>query len=192
MWQLWPQNFNKKVSFRIQSECGKIQSRITPNTNSFYAVQTQNLCKSHLNRFNAYKWAVQFSKDICDRNRLVLFIWWPWLLCKYRKFQSRIISCSIIIVVYHFSNKKFRKNLLHNLSKVNHVNDVDGFQKWYDIGLETLSKHAPCKQKYVWSNQMPFFTKELSKAIKTRSRLWNNYLKNRDDTSRLFYTKQKS
>ena len=28
-----------KVSLRIQSECGKIRTRITPNTDTFYAVK---------------------------------------------------------------------------------------------------------------------------------------------------------
>ena len=108
---------------------------------------------------------------------------------EYRKFQSRII----IYKSYRpFSNQNFRENLLHNLSKVNLVNDVDGFQKFCDTGLETLNKHAPCKQKYVQSNQVPFSTNELFKTIMTRSRLQNNYLKNRNDTNRLLHTKQRN
>ena len=93
---------------------------------------------------------------------------------EYRKFQSRIISYRSY---RHFLNEKFRENLLYNLSKVNLVNNVDGFQKC-DIGFETTNKHAPCEQKYVRSNQMPFFTKEFSKAVMTRSRLQNSNLKN--------------
>ena len=65
---------------------------------------------------------------------------------EYRNFQSKIISYRSY---RHFSNKKFRENLLHNLSKVNLVGDVDGFQKLCDIGLETLNKHVLCKRKYV-------------------------------------------
>ena len=34
--------FNYSVSLRIQSECGKILSRITPNTDTFYAVMYTN------------------------------------------------------------------------------------------------------------------------------------------------------
>ena len=82
----------------------------------------------------------------------------------------------------NFANKKFRGKLLHNLSKVNLVSDVDGFQKFCDIWLETLNKHAPCKQKYARGNQMSFFTKELSKAIMARSKLRNNHLQNRTRT----------
>ena len=80
---------------------------------------------------------------------------------EYRKFQSRIIGYR---GYRYFSNKKFRENLLHNLSKVILVHDVDGLQKFCNIGLETLNKHALCKQKYFWSNQMPLFIKKISKA----------------------------
>ena len=31
------------VSLRLQSECGKIRTRITPNTNTFHAVQSANV-----------------------------------------------------------------------------------------------------------------------------------------------------
>ena len=36
---------------------------------------------------------------------------------------------------------------------------------------------------------MPFFTKELSRAIMARSRPWNNYFKNRNYTNRFLYMK---
>ena len=38
---------------------------------------------------------------------------------------------------------------------------------------------APRKRKHARGNQMPFMTKDLSKAIMKRSRLRNNFLKNR-------------
>ena len=42
------------VSLRIQSECGKIWTRITPNTDSFYAVNTT--------RINSLKFCVRKKK----------------------------------------------------------------------------------------------------------------------------------
>ena len=65
-------------------------------------------------------------------------------------------------------------------------------KKFCGIGLETLNIRKPCKQKYIRSNQIPFFTKELSKAIVARSRLRYNYFKNRNDTNRLLYIKQRN
>ena len=39
-------------------------------------------------------------------------------------------------------------------------------------------------------NQMPLFTKEISKEIITRSRLCNKYFKNRNQENRAIYVKQ--
>ena len=101
-----------------------------------------------LYRFNAHNCGVQFSKHRCDRNEFVDFhlITLTVMRKEYRKFQPIIISYRSY---KHFSSEKFRKNLSDNLSKVNLVNDVDGFQKFCDIVLETLNKHVPCKQRYV-------------------------------------------
>ena len=46
-----------------------------------------------------------------------------------------------------------------------------------NIFRSTLDNHAPLKQKQVRGNQAPFMTKELSKAIMTRSRIKNKYNK---------------
>ena len=132
-----------------------------------------------------------FQKHMCHRER---FVWlsfdnFDFMRKEYWKFQSRLISYRSY---RQFSNEKFRENLLLNLSKESLVNDADGFQKFCDIGLETLDKLVLYKQKYVRSSQMPFLTKELSKEIVTRFRLRNNYLKHRNDTNRLLYTKQRN
>ena len=68
---------------------------------------------------------------------------------KYKKFQSRIISYRSY---RHFSNKSFRENLLHNLSKVNLVNDVDGFQKLCD---KILRYYDNLNGKYVSDKKLP-------------------------------------
>ena len=66
----------------------------------------------------------------------------------YKEFQSRIVSYRSY---KNFSNKNFGENLLHSLLK---ANELDCFQKFFDIGFETLI-------------QMLFFNKLLSKAIMT-------------------------
>ena len=83
---------------------------------------------------------------------------------EYQKFQSRIISYRSY---RHFPNENFRENLLHNLSKVNLVNDVMVSKNSVILGW----KHEinTSRVRYFRSNQMPFFTKELSKASMTRS-----------------------
>ena len=65
----------------------------------------------------------------------------------------------------------------------------DGLKKFCELSVNVLNKHAPRKKKYARGNQMPFFTKEHSEEIMTRSRLRNNYLKNRNEENRAIYVK---
>ena len=51
---------------------------------------------------------------------------------------------------------------------------------------------APKKYKYLRGNHQQFMNKELSKAIMTRSRLKNVYLRNPNDINRTNYTKQRN
>ena len=90
----------------------------------------------------------------------------------------------------HFSNEAYRESLLHELSKEVFVNNNDGLQRFCDININILNRHAPRKRKHARGNQMPFITKDLSKAIMKRSRLRNNFLKNRTKENKTLYTKQ--
>ena len=58
--------------------------------------------------------------------------------------------------------------------------------------IKRLNKHAPIKKKYKRGNQMTFVTKYLSKAIMKRSKLRNNYWKNKTDANRMLYKKQRN
>ena len=58
--------------------------------------------------------------------------------------------------------------------------------------LELLNKHVPMKEKYVRANNAPFMNKTLSKAIMTRSRLRNRFLRNPDMTNKMKYNKQRN
>ena len=90
----------------------------------------------------------------------------------------------------HFSNEAYRESLLHELSKKVFVNSDDGLQRFCDININILNRHAPRKRKLAWGNEMPFITKDLSKAIMKRSKLCNNFLKNRTGEKKTLYTKQ--
>ena len=48
------------------------------------------------------------------------------------------------------------------------------------------------KKKYLRTNQGEFMTKELNRAIMTRSRLCNKYLKEKSADSKIAYDKQKN
>ena len=63
-------------------------------------------------------------------------------------------------------------------------------QRFHHINLDALNKQIPWKKKHVRVNQMPFFYKELSKAITAQTKLRNIFLWNRIDKKRIRYTKQ--
>ena len=84
----------------------------------------------------------------------------------------------------HFSNEAYRESLLHELLKV-FVNNGGDLQKFCNIDINIL-KTCPHKRKHAQGNQMPFITKDLSKAIMKRSRLHNNFLKNRTGRKKIY------
>ena len=45
------------------------------------------------------------------------------------------------------------------------------FEKFYSIVEELMNKHAPIEQKYLRTNDAPFMTKTLRKAIMLRTQL---------------------
>ena len=102
----------------------------------------------------------------------------PWII-NYRSYK-------------HFSNDTFRKDLIDKLSNEKFVINDDGLKRFCELSVSILNKHAPRKKSYARGNHMPFFTKELSKEIMTRSRLRNKYLKNRNEENRAIYVKQRN
>ena len=55
-----------------------------------------------------------------------------------------------------------------------------------------MDKHAPLKEKYLRANHANFMTKQLRKAIMRRSKLQNDFLKDRSDASQNVYRKQRN
>ena len=58
--------------------------------------------------------------------------------------------------------------------------------------LNVLNKFAPLKKKYLRANHSRFVNKELNKAIMQRSRLRNEYLKDKTRAARIAYKKQRN
>ena len=54
----WLNTKRYSVSLRIQSECGKIRIRMTPNTNTFYAVYDKRKCIGSIDKLNMKYFAV--------------------------------------------------------------------------------------------------------------------------------------
>ena len=72
------------------------------------------------------------------------------------------------------------------------VNNYDGLQRFCDISINILNRHAPGRRKHAQDNQMLFITTDLSKAIMKRSRLRNNFLKSRTGENKTLYTKHRN
>ena len=77
----------------------------------------------------------------------------------------------------------------YELSKIDVCNLE--FEHFLNIFIEALNNHTLMKKEYLSANQGEFMTKELYKAIMTRSRLCNNFLKERSADSKITYDKQR-
>ena len=62
----------------------------------------------------------------------------------------------------------------------------------FNIFNEVFNKHASMKKRFLRSNQGEFLTKEINKAIMTRSRLRNKYLKEKSADSKIAYEKKRN
>ena len=102
----------------------------------------------------------------------------------FKKLQSRILNHRFY---KNFSNKKSTNCLSNELRKKDLVNNDKCFERFCNINMKLLNKHAPWNKKFVRGNQMPFITKDLSKEIMKRSRMRNRLLKNSLE-NRMLYT----
>ena len=71
-------------------------------------------------------------------------------------------------------------------------NCEDPYTKMSKIFSEVLNYHAPLKQKSVRCNHTPFMTRELSKAIMSKSKVKNSYVKWPSQENFVAYKKAKS
>ena len=92
--------------------------------------------------------------------------------------------------VKNFRNNYFRIELENALLKYD-INSID-YDNFIKTFLTVLDKHAPIKKKYLRANHANFVTKQLRKAIMKRSKLRNDFLKDRNDASQSAYRKQRN
>ena len=107
---------------------------------------------------------------------------------KFKKIKPRIINHRSY---NNFSNRYYRKCLFNEFKSENFANNDLGFKKFCDMNIKLLNKDAPIKMKYKRDNQMPFLTKDLSKAIMKISNLTNNYFKKTKLMQTELYTRSK-
>ena len=89
-----------------------------------------------------------------------------------------------------FSNQQFRTELVKELNKNNFGENQ--FELLQTISLGLFNKLAPLKKKTLRNNKSSFTTKEVGKAIMTRSRLRNKFLKIKSQECKQAYNKQRN
>ena len=92
-----------------------------------------------------------------------------------------------------FQNDQYRDELAPKLSNIVSENKNIRLNEFLSIFTDTLDRYAPCKQKYTRGNHLPFMNKKtISKEIMKRTRLRNQFLKNRTYENKTRYTKQRN
>ena len=101
----------------------------------------------------------------------------PPRIMKYRDYKN-------------FESKAFNKKL--QVSLKNFDMNSSSFVEFKTIFMELLNKIVPLKAKYLGANDSKFMTKELSKAIKLRTKLRNQFLKIKTSGAKLKYNTQRN
>ena len=87
-----------------------------------------------------------------------------------------------------FIENNFRRELKDKIQNIV-IKDYASFEK---VFLEVLNKHAPSKKRTVRSNEKPYVTKQMRKAIMKRSYLENRCYKYKSQADIRAYKKQKN
>ena len=90
----------------------------------------------------------------------------------------------------HFDENTFRSQLNECIDTIK--KDELNYENLEKICLELLNRHAPLKEKSIRANHASFMTKTLSKAIMTRSRLKNKFIKDPTDNNKIIYNKHRN
>ena len=90
----------------------------------------------------------------------------------------------------NFDQARFRNDLLKELYNV-HRGRVS-YDTFEEIIVRLLSHYAPIKERYIRANNSPFMNKTLAKAVMTRSRLHNRFIKKPTPENKTNYTKYRN
>ena len=99
----------------------------------------------------------------------------------YQKIDPRVINYWDYA---SFSNGRFRESLLENIKGKLSENSDKSLSNFINTGNSVLDRQLPKKKKYFRGNQLPFMNKTLSKAIMSRTKLKNKFLKNRSNENK--------
>ena len=135
------------------------------------------------NAVNRFHGSHVFETGLSDHHKMTITI----LKQFFHKQEPRTIKYR---VYRKFDQTLFQTELLLNLKKVD--NNEPSYDVFQNIFMDLLNKHAPIKEKHVRANNAPFMNRALSKAIMTRSRLRNRYLKMPNDINKMNYKRYRN
>ena len=110
-----------------------------------------------------------------------------------RSFVSRLKPKIIFFRNYKkFDETKFLADLKNTNFSFTSADPNENYLFLTNSFSKIVEKHVPLKQKTLRGNHSPFVSKELRKAIYTRSRFRNRFLKNPDEINRKLYKQQRN
>ena len=110
-----------------------------------------------------------------------------------RSFVSRLKTKIIFFRNYKkFDETKFLSDLKNTNFSFTSADPNENYLFLTNSFSKIVEKHVPLKKKSLRGNQAPFVSKELRKAIYTRSRFRNRFLKNPDEINSKLYKQQRN
>ena len=122
-----------------------------------------------INRPNSFQKSGVITTGISDCHKMIVTF--------FRSYFSRLPPKTITYRSFRYFGTKDFLYELENKLRTKECNGGVEYDDLTNIFRSTLESHAPLKQKQVRGNQALFMTKELSKAVMTRSRIKNKYNK---------------
>ena len=160
--------------------CENNLKNIVKQPTCFKNVENPSTIDLFLTNFaNSYFSTKTVATGLSDFHKMVFTI----LRNKFAKRKPKVIQYRCY---RNMDRREFRNDLRISLSEANNIED------FHENYLRVLNIHAPLKKKTVRTNQAPYMTKTLRKAIMRRSALKNKYFKNKTLDSEMEYKKQKN
>ena len=135
------------------------------------------------NRWRSFQNSTVIETGLSDHHKLTITVMKGF-------FQKQVPKTISYRDYKNFNENIFRNELLRELYNRDKVTVC--YDTFEEICIRLLTIHAPLKQRYVRANNSPFMTKTLSKAVMTRSRLRNKFLKDPNNTNKARYTKYRN
>ena len=135
------------------------------------------------NRTRSFQHTKVIETGLSDHHKLTLTVLKTFIqkqtpnIIRYRDYKN-------------INNDIFRSQLAECIDKMK--KDEINYENLEKVCINLLDKHAPLKDKTLRANQAPFMTKVLSKAIMTRSRLRNRFVKLPTEHNKKIYHKHRN